>query len=89
MATRYMKKRRVEPPRVISKSDFDIFDKVTLGQRVDDLAYKYYKDKTLSWVIMFANPEYFNEFNIPVGTEIRIPMPLSRAYNELGIEEET
>jgi hypothetical protein len=34
------------------------------------------------WLILYANPDYLIEFDIPDGTIIRIPFPLERALSE-------
>ena len=45
------------------------------GMRVDLLAYEYYNDETLEWVIMDANPQYLTPYEIKVGDKINIPNP--------------
>lgn len=46
--------------------------------RMDVLSQKYYEHPFGGWLIMIANPEYGDEFDIPDGTLIRIPFP----YND-------
>jgi len=41
--------------------------------RLDKLAYKYYLDDTLWWVIAVANAIFFPMDETPVGTVLRIP----------------
>jgi nucleoid-associated protein YgaU len=43
------------------------------GERVDNLAFDYYQDPNLWWVILDANPEIEDPTNIATGTVIRIP----------------
>lgn len=43
------------------------------GERLDQLAYKYYKRPGLWWLIMDHNPEIKNPFSITPGTLLRIP----------------
>ena len=43
------------------------------GERLDELAVKYYKNPTLWWRITQVNPEIGDIFNITPGTKIRIP----------------
>jgi len=47
--------------------------------RYDKYSQKYYNDPFYDFFILFANPEYISEFDIPDGTLIRIPFPLDRA----------
>lgn len=44
-----------------------------LGDRLDLLAYKYYGDAQLWWVILDANPKYMTPFEIPIGVSLLIP----------------
>jgi hypothetical protein len=37
----------------------------------------------LTRVILWANPEYFIEFDIPPGTVIRIPYPINDVLSEI------
>jgi len=46
--------------------------------RMDILAFKYYNNPFYDFLIMYANPQYISEFDIPDGTIIRIPFPLDR-----------
>ena len=45
----------------------------TQRDRIDLVAYKFYSDPNLWWVIMDYNPEYPNPFDIPLGATLRIP----------------
>lgn len=65
----------------IPKSNSDYYEVYERGKsRLDNISYKYYGDTNYDWLIMLANPEYGSmEFNIPDGTQIRIPYPLSSA----------
>ena len=42
----------------IPRSNGDIYVITTDGDKYDLLAFKYYNDKSLWWVISIANPEY-------------------------------
>ena len=44
----------------------------------DKLAMKYYGNPFYDFLILYANPEYVNEFDIPDGALIRIPFPLTK-----------
>jgi len=52
-------------------------------KRLDYLAGEVYGDETLSKVIMWANPEYDIEYDIPDNTIIRIPFPIDEVINEI------
>lgn len=41
--------------------------------RIDLLAYRFYEDPSMWWVIAYANPEIHVWDPIPVGVELRIP----------------
>lgn len=47
--------------------------------RMDLLSNKFYNNPLYDFIIMYANPQFISEFDIPDGTVIRIPFPLSRA----------
>lgn len=47
--------------------------------RMDKFSQKYYGNPFYDFLILYANPEYLNEFEIPDGAIIRIPFPLSKA----------
>jgi hypothetical protein len=46
--------------------------------RLDKLSMKYYGNPFYDFLILYANPEYVNEFDIPDGALIRIPFPLTK-----------
>lgn len=82
MASRYLLgSLPPQPMRKIIPSSNDVLHKLKMGERIDNLAYKYYKDPTLAWIITAANPEFDNEFEIPIGTTVRIPVPLQRVFD--------
>ena len=72
----------------IPRSDDDIYVISTDGDRYDVLAFNYYTDSSLWWVISIANAEYTqNSISPPVGVQIRIPGNLDSilvAYNKLN-----
>lgn len=77
-----------QPTHRISLSSTDILHNLKMGERLDNLAYKYYNDPLLSWIILAANPVYDNEFEIPFGVTIRIPFPLQRVLDGWLINNE-
>lgn len=67
------------PPAVkLSKKSTDFFEIYRRGQsRLDLISNEYYGDPNYDWLIMMANPQYGAlEFEIPDGSELRIPYPL-------------
>ncbi|MDB4344503.1 hypothetical protein OAA18_00295 [bacterium] len=72
----------------IPRSNSDIYVITTDGDKYDLLAFKYYNDKSLWWVISIANPEYSqNSLFPPIGIQLRIPGNLNSiltAYNALN-----
>lgn len=52
--------------------------------RLDFIAGEIYQDETLWRLIMWANPEYFIEFDIPDNSIIRIPYPLNDVLAEVN-----
>jgi hypothetical protein len=58
----------------IPVSSTDIYVYTTVGDRYDALAYQYYKDSSLWYIIALANPsQNFNSLTPEVGVQIRIP----------------
>jgi len=72
----------------IPRSNNDIYVITTEGDRYDVLAFQYYKDKSLWWVISSANAEYSQgSLYPPIGVQLRIPGNLDRilsAFNALN-----
>lgn len=54
--------------------------------RLDTIAGKVYEDETYWRIILWANPEYFLEFDIPDNEVIRVPYPLQDVLNEIGLK---
>ena len=51
--------------------------------RLDRIAGDIYEDETLTKLILWANPEYAYEFDIPDGTVIRVPFPKNDVLQEV------
>lgn len=47
--------------------------------RMDKLSQKYYGNPFYDFIILYANPEYVSEFDIPDLALIRIPFPIAKA----------
>ena len=57
----------------IPPSDEDIFVATETGDRFDTLAYQYYNDSTLWWIIACANNIHNANIGFAEGTILRIP----------------
>jgi hypothetical protein len=56
----------------------DIYVIITVGDRLDYLAYTYYNDSTLWWIISMANNNITRGSLFPTpGTQLRIPQNIS------------
>lgn len=77
-------KLRNMPPFKIDKRESD--RSVTYNRqknRLDTIAGKVYSDETLWRLILWANEEYFFEYDIPDNAVIRVPYPVSDVINEV------
>lgn len=54
----------------------------TSNSRLDRIAQKYYGNPFYDFLILYANPLYISEFDIPDGAVIRIPFPLAQARSD-------
>ena len=74
-------KKTIQYP-IIEKSSDDIYIVGIQGDRLDNLANKYYLDSRLWWIIARANNLGKGDLSVPIGIQIRIP------YNYLNIIDE-
>jgi hypothetical protein len=66
----------------IPLSETDIYIVTTIGDRLDYLAYTYYRDSEMWWIIPMANNNVTKGSLFPIpGTQLRIPTDLSRVLN--------
>jgi hypothetical protein len=66
----------------IPLSESDLYIITTIGDRLDYLAYTYYRDSELWWIIAAANNNATNGFLFPTpGTQLRIPTDLNAVLN--------
>ena len=63
--------------------DSDVFIYPKFGDRLDNLAYKYYKDVSLWWIIAKANNLDAAHIGLDVDKQIRIPMETEPILNKL------
>ena len=97
MATRYDDRITLKTPQDkpyikgkqypnIPLSENDVYVITTIGDRLDSLAYSYYNDSTLWWIISIANNNVTKGTLFPEpGTQLRIPTNLSAVlslYNQ-------
>ena len=72
---------------IIEKKSTDIYIVGSQHDRLDNLAYKYYEDARLWWIIARANNLGKGTLTIPIGTQIRIPrdyISIVDEYNSLN-----
>lgn len=66
----------------IPPSESDIYVVTVMGDRLDLLAYDYYKDSNLWWIIASANPDSVLGSMFPEpGIQLRIPTDLNYVMN--------
>ena len=78
--------KRVFKPTMYPKipiRDSDIFIWPKFGDRLDNLAQKYYNDVSLWWIIAKANNLDKAEIGLDVEKQIRIPMNIELVLNKL------
>lgn len=72
----------------IPLSESDVYVITTVGDRLDLLAYSYYRDINLWWIIAAANNNITKGSMFPIpGTQLRIPTDLSsvlRLFNQFN-----
>jgi phage tail protein X len=67
----------------IKPSDNDLYIISEAGDRLDLLAYKYYNDTSLWWIISVANNLNDANFFVEPGLQIRIPSDTPTILNDL------
>ena len=78
--------KRVLKPTIYPKipiKDSDIFIYAKFGDRLDNLAQKYYKDVSLWWIIAKANNLDEAHIGLTLDEQIRIPVDISPILNKL------
>ena len=63
--------------------DSDVFIYPKFGDRLDNLAHKYYDDVSLWWIIAKANDLDAAHIGLEVDNQIRIPMDIEPILNKL------
>ena len=68
-------------PTIVEKTT-DVYIIGSFSDRLDNLAYAYYKDPTLWWIIAEANNIGKGDLLVPVGKQIRIPTEITSIIEE-------
>jgi phage tail protein X len=68
----------------IKPNDNDLYIISEAGDRLDLLAYKYYKDVSMWWIIATANNLNDANFFVKPGIQLRIPSDLTFISNNLA-----
>jgi len=64
-------------------SESDVYVITTVGDRLDNLAYSYYRDSTLWWIIAMANNNITKgALFLEPGTQLRIPTDINIILNQ-------
>ena len=80
---RYNNQVKVLPFIKLPNRGSDILIQYGSRTRLDIVSNTYYGTPYFGWLIMQANPEYGGlEFDIPVGSTVRIPYPLINALQD-------
>lgn len=67
----------------IPLSENDVYMYTIRGDRLDNLAYQFYGDTSLWWIISVANPELPNDSLYPtLGFQLRIPSNTSQILSD-------
>lgn len=67
----------------IPLSENDVFLYTIRGDRLDNLAYQFYGDPSLWWIISIANPDLPNDSLYPtLGFQLRIPSDINQVLND-------
>jgi hypothetical protein len=75
---------------VIPPSENDIYIVTVQGDRLDLLAYTYYKDATLWWIIAMVNNDVvFGSMFPEPGIQLRIPIDLGTIMELFNAENQT
>ena len=66
----------------IPQSDSDIFIVSNETDSLDTLAFKYYKDPTLWWIIALANNIGKGRMSVEGGLQLRVPMDVQKILSD-------
>ena len=71
------------PSIAVDSSDFYIVTNETMY--LDSLAFKYYKDTSLWWIIALANNLGKGRLSVPAGLQLRIPGNVLKIINDYNL----
>lgn len=74
-------KKTIRYPKMAKESQ-DMYIISIQGDRLDNLAFKYYEDARLWWILGRANNLGKGDMEVPIGTQLRIP------FNYIAILDE-
>lgn len=80
------KRKPVFKPTMIPRiplRDSDIFIYPKFGDRLDNLAFKYYDDESLWWIIAKANNLDAAHIGLEFDKQLRIPIEIDIIFNQL------
>lgn len=75
------RERRIKHTELLVENPFkrpqqdDLEITVTVGTRLDTLAFEYYGDSDMQWIILYANPRLVTPLDLKIGTTLIIPNP--------------
>ena len=72
----------------IPMSDRDLYVATETGDRLDTLAYQFYNNASLWWIIASANNLHGAMFAVPDGTVLRIPQNYIQIYSAFTINSQ-
>ena len=67
----------------ISRKDTDVTHYTRYGDSYESLAYKYYGDQTLWWIIAKANEGFKGNIKLKIGQKMIVPMHVGEIISEL------
>ena len=74
-------KKTIRYPKMEKESQ-DMYIISIQGDRLDNLAYKYYEDARLWWILGRANNLGKGDMEVPIGTQLRIPYNYTAILSE-------
>ena len=71
----------------VPPNENDIWVETEFGDRLDSLAFQFYNDVTLYWIISIANPNKINmgSLFLTPGTQIRIPTNVVQIVDKYNV----
>lgn len=70
----------------IQPTNADYYVITTVGDRLDLMAYDFYQDSSLWWVIASANALPGDSIFPPIGVQLRIPTDIQAVLNQYNLE---